>query len=299
MYEFFSCISDGQGKVLSFTLVDVVEIMAKFNKEEYDFNSHTSVADYYGIKPLDKDKWNKWEYNPDTKFLRNDVLNASDDRVAVEKYCRKFFRGKNVDYVKDLFCCNSGDCNFGDCNSGDCNSGNGNSGYCNSGDGNSGYYNSGDCNSGNGNSGYYNSGGYNSGECNSGNCNSGYCNSGDYNSGDYNSGNRNSGLFNTTEPKARFFNQLTDKTLSELYDNNSIPQIGLPLTEFIPSPKMTRTEKKNNPNHNVIGGFLRVLDYKKAWNKYWKSTTSSNRKKIKNLPNFNAKIFKEITGIKI
>ena len=163
---------------------------------------------------------------------------------------------------------NTGKNNTGNYNSGDRNSGHRNSGYYNSGSYNSGHRNSGYSNSGSYNSGYYNSGSYNSGHrnsgsCNSGSYNSGHRNSGYRNSGDYNSGDYNSGIFNTDEPKMRAFNCECDVTTSE---------------------------------------FLKSLDYDfydlcdRISNK---NLADGDVDKIKALPNFDAKIFAEITGIEV
>lgn len=163
--------------------------------------------------------------------------------------------------------------------------GNFNSGYCNSGDFNSGDYNSGYCNSGN-----RNSGNRNSGNSNSGNYNSGYCNSGDYNSGDCNSGNRNSGHFNTEEPNAIMFNKDTGKKISEI----AMPFINIKLTEWI---AYSQEEKNNDPNKNLIGGYLKTYTYYEAWANWDNNATDDMRNEIKNLPNFDPNIFMQITGL--
>ena len=38
-------------------------------KENYNFNSHSSIAYYYNILSSNEDLWNKWEYNLETKTL--------------------------------------------------------------------------------------------------------------------------------------------------------------------------------------------------------------------------------------
>ena len=215
---------------------------------------------------------------------------------------------------------NSGDCNSGNCNSGDYNSGNRNSGYCNSGDRNSGDYNSGycnsgdynsgNCNSGNCNSGNWNSGNRNSGNCNSGNWNSGNrnlgnrnsgdrnsgdCNSGNCNSGDYNSGNCNSGFFNSDEPCIRMFNKMTDKKR----DDVQIPSwCYFDLTVWVSYDTATEAEKqKHKIEIETCGGFLKTLDYKNAWRLAWNKASVEERKELFDLPNWDNKVFKEITGI--
>lgn len=195
---------------------------------------------------------------------------------------------------------NSGDCNSGDWNSGDCNSGNCNSGHWNSGNRNSGDCNSGDCNSGKYNSGDCNSGNWNSGNCNSGNCNSGdlnsgTLNSGDYNSGNYNSGNYNSGFFNSDEPYARMFNKMTDKKREDIH----IPSwCYFDLTAWVSYDTATEEEKtKHKDEIEICGGFMKPINYKDAWRLAWNRASIEERKELFDLPNWDNKVFEEITGI--
>ena len=199
---------------------------------------------------------------------------------------------------------NSGDYNSGDCNSRNHNSGNYNSGNYNSGDYNSGDYNSGDCNSrnhnsGNYNSGYRNSGNYNSGDYNSGDYNSGYRNSGNYNSGDYNSGDHNSGCFNTKTH--RFF---FDKPVSDSLSKVIFPDfLMFPLCTFIREDQMTDAEKENHPEYKTTSGYLKQMYYKEAFRKSFLNAKEQpdwqeELRKLKALPNFNADIFYEISGIR-
>lgn len=175
----------------------------------------------------------------------------------------------------------------------------------NSGYRNSGYRNSGNCNSGDFNSGNCNSGGYNSGDFNSGNFNSGYRNSGDFNSGyrnsgGYNSGDFNSGLFNTDEPNMRMFNKETNIKYTDFVDSDDYIYFEIPLNKFILSSDMSDKEKEEHDEYKTCGGYLKTLEYKEAWNEWWKENRSVEMiKKIKKLPNFDASIFEEITGIKI
>lgn len=188
---------------------------------------------------------------------------------------------------------NKGSWNSGDWNPGYKNSGNRNSGNFNSGNFNSGSFNSGNGNSGNGNSGHDNSGRCNSGYDNSGYGNSGNCNSGDRNSGSYNSGDCNSGNFNSCdyssgffcakEPKAIVFDIETDMTVSEF--RNSKYYRAMVSSDFI----LNELKGEKTLKHT----------YKYACSKWWRGMTPENKEIIKSMPNFDAKIFKEITGITI
>ena len=200
---------------------------------------------------------------------------------------------------------NSGNWNSGDYNSGNRNSGSRNSGSRNSGDWNSGNWNSGNCNSGNRNSGNCNSGNCNSGDYNSGNCNSGYCNSGncnsgnrnsgDYNSGNWNSGNWNSGFFNSDEPCVRMFNKMTNYKREDV----EIPSwCYFDLTVWVSHDTATEEEKtEHKAEIEVCGGFLKPINYKDAWRLAWNKASVKERKQLFELPNWDNKVFKEITGI--
>jgi hypothetical protein len=166
-----------------------------------------------------------------------------------------------------------------------------NTGCNNSGDCNSGYRNSGYRNSGDYNSGYRNSGNYNSGDRNSGDRNSG-----DYNSGDYNSGDYNSGWFNTNEPKMRFFNKDSEITYSE-FGKNVIIYPDLKICAWVKLNDLPKDEQTESAKQ--MGGLLKTLTYKEAWKEYWDRASDSDKKWFTKLPNFNEKLFEEITGIEI
>ena len=219
---------------------------------------------------------------------------------------------REIEGEEKLELINSGDCNSGNRNSGDCNSGNRNSGDCNSGNRNSGNRNSGDCNSGNRNSGNCNSGNWNSGNCNSGNwnsgnrnsgnwnsgnCNSGNWNSGNWNSGNWNSGNRNSGFFNSNEPNVRMFNK--DTKLKK--DDINIPSwCYFNLTVWVSHDTATEEDKEVHKKEiETCGGFLKTLEYKEAWKLAYDKTNDKEKIQLFNLPNFDADIFKEISGIDV
>ena len=188
-----------------------------------------------------------------------------------------------------------------------------NSGDFNSGNRNSGDFNSGNRNSGNRNSGDFNSGDFNSGNRNSGDFNSGDFNSGDFNSGDFNSGNRNSGDFNKTdcsngcfcteEPKIYLFNKPSDMTLRQWWDNRArYVMLHLPeknTLEWVDSAYMSSKEKEEHPEHETTGGFLRAMSPKETAQHWWKSLGKEDKEAVLSLPNFDAEIFREITGINV
>ena len=178
-----------------------------------------------------------------------------------------------------------------DTNTGKDNIGENNSGYGNSGDRNSGNWNSGDRNSGYGNSGDRNSGYGNSGYGNSGNGNSGY-----WNSGYGNSTERETGIFNTTPGTLRMFNKPTDLKWDDI-DHPDFDEFYL--NKWIPELEMTTEEKKAEPEFHVRQGYLKTFTWEEAWANYWRDCDDEEKQRVLNLPNFDASIFKEITGIDV
>jgi len=180
-------------------------------------------------------------------------------------------------------------------NTGLFNSGNWNSGNWNSGDGNSGNRNSGNWNSGNRNSGNRNSGNWNSGDGNSGNGNSGNGNSGYRNSCDY-----SNGVFcNESDMNIRIFNRPSGMSLKDFYNSryyDALTSEPLLLTELI---EYTQEEKQNDKDKEMIGYWLKEYSYKEASKIWWDKLTVDNKKIIQEIPNFDAEVFYDITGIRV
>ncbi len=152
------------------------------------------------------------------------------------------------------------------------------------------------CNIGDSNTGYVNSGNWNSGDWNSGSWNSG-----NYNTGNLNSGDWNAGIFNTGACEYTFaFNQLVKK--QDLECLPSIPFLRFKLVEWIPEKHMLPEEKEQHPKYATVGGYLKKYDYKEAFRKSFEEAKQlpdwpEQLKRLRALPNFNFKIFEEISGI--
>lgn len=136
----------------------------------------------------------------------------------------------------------------------------------------------------------------NTGENNSGNWNSGDRNSGNGNSGYGNSTNRESGIFCSKEGTVRIFNKPTNLKWDEI-DHPDLST--LYLNKWISESEMTDEEKKAYPQFYVRGGYLKTYEYKEAWTNFWKDTDEKNRQKFLALPNFDAEVFLDITGIDV
>ena len=106
----------------------------------------------------------------------------------------------------------------------------------------------------------------------------------------------------TEEPKIMLFNKPSDWTYltwrgSEArYYLNQIPKN---IVEWIYSSDMTVEENENHPEHETTGGYLKVLDESECAEMWWDELPEYKRKAIKDLPNFDADIFHQCTGIKI
>jgi hypothetical protein len=158
--------------------------------------------------------------------------------------------------------------------------------------------NTGENNTGNRNSGDRNSGYSNSGYSNSGHRNSGHWNSGDSNSGDWNACNYETGAFNTEQSDTiRVFNKPCSRDEWIEADKPNFLYFGLCV--WVGEDDMTDEEKKADPQFHVRGGYLKTLGYKEAFQKSWDEADEEDRAKLFKLPNFDAEVFKEISGIDV
>ena len=62
---------------------------------------------------------------------------------------------------------------------------------------------------------------------------------------------------------------------------------------------MTDEEKKENPNFFVSQGYLKTVSWEEAWKVYWEKSDKEEKDRVLNLPNFDAAVFKDITGIDV
>ena len=62
---------------------------------------------------------------------------------------------------------------------------------------------------------------------------------------------------------------------------------------------MNDLEKEANPNHKVVGGYLKELDFKEAFSKSVLGASKDELRLLKKLPNFDADVFLEISGVDV
>ena len=188
-------------------------------------------------------------------------------------------------------------------NTGDWNTGDWNTGHWNTGDQNTGDQNTGDRNTGDQNTGHWNTGDQNTGDRNTGHQNTGDWNTGDWNTGDWNTGDWNTcdketGFFNTEEvKKIRVFNKWCEV---EEWENADKPNLlYFSLTKWIAEDNMSNEEKNENQSYKITRGYLKKYEYKQAFKESWTNASKEDKELVKNLPNFDADIFYEISGIRV
>lgn len=142
----------------------------------------------------------------------------------------------------------------------------------------------------------------NTGKACTGRCNSGDRNSGDCNSGNWNATSFSNGCFNTVSPKIYMFNKPTDWTFERWLNCrarrllNDIDDCQL---ECVYLSDMTDEEKAAHPEAETTGGYLKKRTTADNARKWWAGLSADDRNVILSLPNFDAAIFKEITGVDV
>ena len=133
------------------------------------------------------------------------------------------------------------------------------------------------------------------------NC-TGRCNTGNRNTGDWNKSSFNTGCFNTVEQKIMLFNKPSDMTYHEWIDSDArylLNRIPKNVVEWIYSEDMTDEEKAEHPTHKTTGGYLKVLDESECSQLWWGSLSDRQKNIIKAIPNFDAEIFFQCTGVRV
>ena len=237
------------------------------------------------------DCFNYYSFNSENKVA--EVIAYGEVRTDGDKSCTdKLEIVREIPWDEVLRIVNIGKNCTGRCNTGNRNTGNRNTGDCNTGDWNTGNRNTGDCNTGN----------RNTGDWNTGNRNTGDWNTGDWNTGDWNKSSFNTGCFNTEEQKIMLFNKPSDMTYREWIDSDArylLNQIPKDVVEWVYEEDMTDEEKAAHPTYETTGGYLKVLDESECGQLWWGSLSDRRKEIIKAIPNFDAEIFFQCTGVRV
>ena len=106
----------------------------------------------------------------------------------------------------------------------------------------------------------------------------------------------------TVEPKIMMFNKPSDWTLRDWWNSRAyylMNQIPKKVVEWVPDYRMTDDEKNAHPEYKTTEGYVKILDESENAQLWWDSLPNDDRDVIKALPNFDAEIFRECTGIRI
>ena len=77
---------------------------------------------------------------------------------------------------------------------------------------------------------------------------------------------------------------------------NRIPK---DVVEWVYEEDMTDEEKVANPTYETTGGYLKLLDESECGQLWWGSLSDFQKNYIRSIPNFDAEIFEQCTGIKV
>lgn len=62
---------------------------------------------------------------------------------------------------------------------------------------------------------------------------------------------------------------------------------------------MREEEMEKDESKKLIGGYLKTYTYQEACRKWWDGMHDENKAIICSMPNFDANVFKDITGIEV
>lgn len=106
----------------------------------------------------------------------------------------------------------------------------------------------------------------------------------------------------TEEQKIMMFNKPSDWTHRMWWESKArylLNQIPKDVVEWVYSEDMSDEEKAAHPEHETTGGYLKVLDESECGQIWWGGLSDRNKEVIKSMPNFDADVFYQCTGIKI
>ena len=211
------------------------------------------------------DCFNYYKFNSNNKVAEIEASGDIDSKEGDTKHCASDIEIiREITWYEVLNMINEGKDNTGMCNTGNCNSG---------------IYNSGDCNSGN-------------------------WNMGNWNTGDWNKTNNNTGCFMTEERTIEMFNKPSGMTYAD-WERSMARNILSYMPQNIVNivwtcaENMSDAEKEAHPEFETIGGYLHEEEIKADVQSWWDGLSSNDKETVMQLPNFDADIFFECTGIRV
>jgi hypothetical protein len=109
----------------------------------------------------------------------------------------------------------------------------------------------------------------------------------------------------TVKPTIMMFNKPSNWTIDDWRNSLAFKIMGCcPVTNYVDTSwimpvDMTAKEKEEHPEYNTTGGYLKVEEHNADKQKWWDELSDSDKLEVMSIPNFDADIFFECTGIKV
>ena len=192
----------------------------------------------------------------------------------------------------------TGNWSTGDRSTGNRSTGDHSTGHCSTGHCSTGHWSTGDRSTGNYTTGDLSTGGYSTGNRSTGNRSTGDYSTGDHSTGHWSISNYSTGHFSTEDYAG--FGAFNKPCTPDEWANADKPNwLYFDLTEWVSTDNMSDQEKEDNPSYKTTEGYLRVYGYQEAFQRSYNAATREDQLNIKELPNFDADVFFEISGIRI
>jgi hypothetical protein len=181
-------------------------------------------------------------------------------------------------------------------------------GHRSTGDYSTGYRSTGHYSTGYHSTGYQSAGHRSTGDCSTGNYSTGDYSTGNCSTGDRSTGGRSTGSWSISKYSTGHFSTIDYSGFGafnkpctvEEWSKAIMPNfLYFNLTEWISEGDMTEEEKELNPTYKTTGSYLKAYKYEEAFQRAFDKASKEEIEQLKNLPNFDADVFKEISGIDI
>ena len=98
------------------------------------------------------------------------------------------------------------------------------------------------------------------------------------------------------------FNKQSNMTYREWIGSDArhlLSQIQKNVVELVYERNMTDAEKAAHPTYKTTGGYLKILDESECGQLWWNHLSTTQKEIVKSIPNFDAEIFFQCTGIRV
>ncbi len=160
-----------------------------------------------------------------------------------------------------------------------------------------GNYSTGDHSTGHRSTGDSSTGDHSTGDSSTGHRSTGDRSTGNFSTGDFSTCDYAVGAFQTVQDCCGGFSAFNAPCRREEWCDAEKPLcICFDMTVWVSEKDMSSTEKNDNPTYETTGGYLKVLGFKEAFTASCKSATDDDIEILKQLPNFDADVFFEVSG---